>query len=95
MNFDILQPYHYSESTDPFLNSPVILDLIQDGMLETIKNPVDMFLFLYVCILNRSQVDASRVLHVNKPNISRRIKRIRYKLRGFRKGYYDENTNEL
>lgn len=75
---------------DIFLNSPALLDLVEKGMIITLTNRTEKFLYLYMWVLGHTGVEAAEVLGINTTNVSRHLKKMRHRLRHYKLGYTDD-----
>lgn len=72
---------------DEVMASPALMDIIVPSMLKRLKDARQQFIFTFCILDGHPQKVAAEILRVNETNVSRQIKRIRYKLVRYTKGY--------
>lgn len=77
------------ETLDGLENNPFLLHCLEIRMLRTLKNPVEKFLFVYIYLMNKKQIDAAEALEVHETNIARHMRKMRKRLNLFKEGYED------
>lgn len=72
---------------DEVMSSPALMDIIVPAMLKRLKDARQQFIFTFCILDGHPQKVAADILRVHETNVSRQIKRIRYKLVHYTKGY--------